>query len=109
METEEEIYLICEFCNNWYLPKKIKALEKGLVQDLKSKGYKAKLEIESSNSAAKAYYLYLKNGNNKIIILSNNGSLHRKEGAIIDYSINDSNRKKVVDKIIDTFKKIKAK
>ena len=58
---------------------------------------------------AKPYYLFLKNGNNKIIILSNNGSLHRKEGAIIDYSINDSNREKVVDKIIDTFKKMKAK
>ena len=109
METEEEIHLICEFCNNWYLPKKIKALEKGLVQDLKSKGYKAKLEIESFNSVAKPYYLFLKNGNDKIIILSNNGSLHRKEGAIIDYSINDSNRKKVVDKIIDTFKKMKEK
>ena len=109
METEEEINLICEFCNSWYLPKKIKALEKGLVQDLKSKGYKAKLEIESSNSAAKPYYLFLKNGNNKIIILSNNASLHRKEGAIIDYNINDFNRKKVVDKIIDTFKKMKAK
>ena len=105
----EELNLICEFCNNWYLPKKVKALEKGLVQDLKSKGYTAKLEIVSSDSSAKPYYLYLKVGNTQKIILSNNATLHRKEGAIIDYNINDFNRSKVVDKIIDTFKKTKSK
>ena len=102
---EKEINLICEFCNNWFLPKKVKALEKGLVQDLKAKGFNAKLTIESSNSPAKPYYLYLLLGENKKIILSNNPTKHRKEGAIIDYSINDANRSKVVEKIIDAFKK----
>ena len=101
---EKELNLLCEFCANWYLPKKVKALEKGLVQDLKSRGYNAKLIIESSTSPAKPYYLYLLIGNTKKIILSNNPTKHRKEGAIIDYSINDSNRNKVVEKIIDIFK-----
>ena len=101
---EKEINLICEFCNNWFLPKKIKALENGLIQDLKLKGYNAKLTIEPSNSPAKPYYLYLILGNKKIIILSNNATKHRKEGAIIDYSINDANRSKVVEKIIGMIK-----
>ena len=100
---EKELNLICEFCANWFLPKKVKALEKGLVQDLKSKGYNAKLTIEPSTSPAKPYYLYLLIGSIKKIILSNNPTKHRKYGAIIDYSINDSNRKKVVEKIIETF------
>ena len=104
---EKEINLICEFCNNWFLPKKVKALEKGLVQDLKEKGYSAKLTIESSNSPSKPYYLYLLVGKIKKIILSNNPTKHRKEGAIIDYSINDKNRSKVVEKIIETVKSIK--
>ena len=47
---DNELNLICEFCDNWFLPKKVKALEKGLIQDLKAKGYNAKLTIESSNS-----------------------------------------------------------
>ena len=101
---EKEINLICEFCDNWFLPKKVKALEKGLVQDLKAKGYNAKLTIESSNSPSKPYYLYLVLGKTKKIILSNNATKHRKQGAIIDYSINDANRSKVVDLIIDTIK-----
>ena len=28
---EKELNLICEFCDNWFLPKKVKAIEKGLV------------------------------------------------------------------------------
>ena len=102
---EKELNLICVFCNNWFLPKKVKALEKSLVQDLKEKGYSAKLTIESSNSPAKPYYLYLVLGNKKIIILSNNPTKHRKEGAIIDYSLNDANRSKVVEKIIEKIEK----
>ena len=102
---EKELNLICEFCDNWFLPKKVKALEKGLIQDLKAKGYNAKLTIESSNSPAKPYYLYLMIGGNKKIILSNNANQHRKEGAIIDYCVTDANRKKVVQKIIDTVRK----
>ena len=86
---ENELNLICEFCDNWFLPKKIKALEKGLIQDLKAKGYNAKLTIESSNSPSKPY----------------NANQHRKEGAIIDYCVTDANRKKVVQKIIDIVKK----
>ena len=38
------------------------------------------------------------------LIFSNNASLHRKDGAIIDYCINDFNRKKVVEKIIESIK-----
>ena len=102
---DNELNLICEFCDNWFLPKKVKALEKGLIQDLKAKGYNAKLTIESSNSPAKPYYLYLMIGGNKKIILSNNATLHRREGAIIDYCVTDANRKKVAQKIIDTVKK----
>ena len=101
---EKEIHLICEFCDNWFLPKKVNALEKTLVQDLKAKGYEAKLTIEPSNSPAKPYYLYLVLGNTKKIILSNNATMHRKEGAIIDYSLNNANRKKVVEKIIECLK-----
>ena len=85
---DKEINLICEFCDNWFLPKKVKALEKGLIQDLKAKGYNAKLTIESSNSPSKPYYLYLVLGKTKKIILSNNAIKHRKQGVIIDYSIN---------------------
>ena len=102
---DNELNLICEFCDNWFLPKKVKALEKGLIQDLKSKGYNAKLTIESSDSPAKPYYLYLMIGGTKKIILSNNATQHRREGAIIDYCVTDANRKKVVQKIIDTVKK----
>ena len=80
------------------------ALEKSLVQDLKAKGYEVKLTIEPSNSPAKPYYLYLVLGNKKKIILSNNATMHRKEGAIIDYSLNDANRKKVAEKIIESLK-----
>ena len=101
---EKEINLICEFCANWFLPKKIKALEKGLVQDLKLKGYNTKLTIIPSASPSKPYYLYLTLGNTKKIILSNNAAKHRKEGAIIDYSVNDANRSQVVEKIIDMIK-----
>jgi hypothetical protein len=44
-------------------------------------------------------------GGSKKIILSNNATLHRREGAIIDYCVTDANRKKVAQKIIDTVKK----
>ena len=101
---EKQINLICEFCDNWFLAKKVNALEKSLVQDLKAKGYEVKLTIEPSNSPAKPYYLYLVLGNKKKIILSNNATMHRKEGAIIDYSLNDANRKKVAEKIIESLK-----
>lgn len=60
------------------------------------------MTIEPSDSPSKPYYLYLQNGNTKKLIFSNNASLHRKEGAIIDYCINDFNRKKVVEKIIES-------
>ena len=99
---EKELNLICVFCNNQFLPKKIKALEQGLIQDLKNKGYNSKMTIEPSDSPSKPYYLYLQNGNSRKLIFSNNASLHRKEGAIIDYCINDFNRKKVVEKIIES-------
>ena len=98
---EKELNLICVFCDNWFLPKKIDALKKGLINDLKNKGYNSKLSIEASNSSSKPYYLYLQKGNYRKLIFSNNANLHRKEGAIIDYSINDFNRKKVVEKIIE--------
>ena len=99
---EKELNLLCVFCNNWFLPKKIQALEKGLIQDLKIKGYNAKISVEPSDSPSKPYYLYLQKGNSNKLIFSNNANLHRKEGAIIDYSINDFNRKKVVEKIIES-------
>ena len=99
---EKELNLICVFCNNWFLPKKIQALEKGLIKDLKDKGYNAKISVEPSNSPSKPYYLYLQSANSKKLIFSNNANLHRKEGAIIDYCINDFNRKKVVEKIVES-------
>ena len=99
---EKELNLLCVFCNNWFLPKKIQALEKGLIQDLKNKGYNVKISVEPSDSPSKPYYLYLQKGNSNKLIFSNNANLHRKEGAIIDYSINDFNRKKVVEKIIES-------
>ena len=99
---EKELNLLCVFCNNWFLRKKIQALEKGLIQDLKNKGYNAKISVEPSDSPSKPYYLYLQKGNSNKLIFSNNANLHRKEGAIIDYSINDFNRKKVVEKIIES-------
>ena len=99
---EKELNLLCVFCNNWFLPKKIQALEKGLIQDLKNKSYNAKISVEPSDSPSKPYYLYLQKGNSNKLIFSNNANLHRKEGAIIDYSINDFNRKKVVEKIIES-------
>ena len=99
---EKELNLLCVFCNNWFLPKKIQALEKGLIQDLKNKGYNAKISVEPSDSPSKPYYLYLQKGNSNKLIFSNNANLHKKEGAIIDYSINDFNRKKVVEKIIES-------
>ena len=99
---EKELNLLCVFCNNWFLPKKIQALEKGLIQDLKNKGYNAKISVEPSDSPSKPYYLYLQKGNSNKLIFSNNANLHRKEGAIIDYSINDFNRKKVLEKIIES-------
>ena len=102
---EKELNLLCVFCNNWFLPKKIQALEKSLIKDLKDKGYNAKISVEASDSPSKPYYLYLQNGNSKKIIFSNNANLHRKEGAIIDYCVTDANRKKVVQKIIDIVKK----
>ena len=99
---EKELNLLCVFCNNWFLPKKIQALEKGLIQDLKNKGYNAKITVEPSDSPSKPYYLYLQKGNSHKLIFSNNTNLHRKEGTIIDYCINDFNRKKVVAKIIES-------
>ena len=68
---------------------------------MKNKGYNAKISVEPSDSPSKPYYLYLQNGNSNKLIFSNNANLHRKEGAIIDYCINDFNRKKVVEKIIE--------
>ena len=102
---EKEFNLICEFCDNWFIDKKVQSLENGLIQDLKSKGYNVKLIVHPSNSQAKPYYIYLQKGNINKIILSNNANLHRKEGAIIDYSITKSNQKKVVDKIISEIQK----
>ena len=99
---EKELNLICVFCNNWFLPKKIKALEQGLIQDLKNKGYNSKMTIEPSDSPSKPYYLYLQKGNSTKLIFSNNANLHRKEGTIIDYYINDFNRKKDIEKIIES-------
>ena len=99
---EKEVNLLCVFCNNWFLPSKIQALEKGLIQDLKNKGYNAKITVEPSDSPSKPYYLYLQKGNSNKLIFSNNANLYRKEGAIIDYCINDFNRKKVVAKIIES-------
>ena len=84
------------------MPKKVQALQNGLIKDLKDKGYNAKMTIEPSDSPSKPYYLYLQNGDSTKLIFSNNASLHRKEGAIIDYCINDFNRKKVVEKIIES-------
>ncbi len=101
---EKELTLICVFCNNWFLPKKIQSLEKGLINDLKVKGYNSKIIIEPSDLPSKPYYLYLQINNMRKLIFSNNASLHRKDGAIIDYCINDFNRKKVVEKIIESIK-----
>lgn len=69
---------------------------------MKNKGYNAKISVEPSDSPSKPYYLYLQKGKLNKLIFSNNANLHRKEGAIIDYCINDFNRKKVVEKIIES-------
>jgi hypothetical protein len=96
---EKNIIIECEFCDNWFIDKKTNAFEKCLVNKLKNLGYYVNFKIIPINSTFKPYYIYIIINKERKLVFSNNASLHRKEGAIIDYCLNDSNVKKVIEKI----------
>ena len=96
---EKNIFIECEFCDNWFIDKKTKAFEKCLVDKLKNLGFNVNFKIIPINSTFKPYYIYIIKNKERKLVFSNNASLHRKEGVIIDYCLNDSNVKKVIEKI----------
>lgn len=97
---EKEVNLICDFPGDWLTDVRKKYLEKIIIKPLKEKGYKVNLKINEAYAPAKPYYIFIEYKGIKTIIFSNNSKKHEDEGALIGTKIDNSNKDKVLERIL---------
>ncbi len=71
-----------------------------IIKPLKEKGYKINIKLNEAYSPAKPYYIFIESNGIKTIIFSNNKNKHENEGALIGNKIDNSNKDKIIDRIL---------